>query len=490
LCSDAFRVTISDERHQIGKPLMPNERPNILFVFPDQFRRQAVGFLGEDPVLTPNLDRFAEESCVLTHAVSTRPVCSPYRAMLLTGKYPHANGVVGNCNSNTVQHGNYLSAEEVCLSDVLHAAGYHQGYIGKWHLDPPTEDHNAYTEGPRGDGVVWDTYTPVERRHHFDFWHTYGCCDRHLSPHYWQTDAALHERIDVDEWSVKHETDAAIAYIRNDDGRQRDPDKPFSLIISHNPPHPPYAAVPKEYIRPYEAMTLPELANRENFDPDAIGGEERARATLRHYFAAVTGVDEQFGRLLSALNDEGLSENTIVVFTSDHGDMLGSHGLIGKDVWYDESFRVPMMVRWPWRIATGPDDLLIGTPDLMPTLLGLVGEGDRIPDDVQGADMSPALLGATVERPTSVLYYTSPPGRTDIGRRGVLTHSHTFVIERGANGEEQTILHDHAADPYQLANVAGREPDLVGELESEVYRWCSRIDDPWLSASSSKSVGT
>ncbi|MAF10019.1 sulfatase [Candidatus Poribacteria bacterium] len=463
---------------------MPDDRPNILFVFADQFRRQALGFVGADPVITPALDRFAEESCVLTHAVSTRPVCSPYRAMLLTGKYPHANGVVGNCNSDTVQYGNYLRSEDVCLPDVLHAAGYDQGYIGKWHLDPPTEEHNAYTEGPRGNGVIWDTHTPVERRHHFDFWHTYGCCDWHMNPHYWQTEAAVDERIDVDEWSVKHETDTAIAYIRNDDGRQRDPAKPFSLIMSHNPPHPPYAAVPDEYLHPYEAMKLPELANRANFDPDAIGGEERARRTLQQYFAAVTGVDEQFGRLLGALDDAGLSENTIVVFTSDHGDMLGSHGLIGKDVWYDESFRVPMMIRWPDRVAAREDDLLIGTPDLMPTLLGMAGEGDRIPNDVQGSDASPALLGAPYERPTSALYYTSPPGRTEIGRRGVLTHSHTFVIERGDDGKERTILQDHAADPYQLVNVSDREPDLARELEGEVRQWSCRIDDPWKSVSS------
>jgi len=305
-----------------------------------------------------------------------------------------------------------------------------------------------------------------------------------MSPHYWTTDAAVDERIDVDEWSAKHETDVAIEYIRNEGGSQRDPDKPFSLIISHNPPHPPYPAVPREYLRSYEGMGLAELANRANFDPDALGGEERAQTTLQQYFGAVTGVDEQFGRLLAALEDAGLHENTIVVFTSDHGDMLGSHGLFGKDVWYDESFRVPMMIRWPGHIAPGEDDLLIGTPDLMPTLLGLVGEGERVPEDTQGSDASRALLGDPYERPKSALYYTSPPGRPEVGRRGVMTHSETFVIERGDDGTERAILHDHDGDPYQLENVAARDPERASDLEREVHQWRSRINDPWLSTAS------
>jgi arylsulfatase A-like enzyme len=144
-------------------------------------------------------------------------------------------------------YNNYLDASLTCLPDVLHDAGYSQGYIGKWHLDPPSEQHE-YTEGPRSDGIVWDSYTTPERRHGFDFWYSYGCCDRHFNPHYWPTDAAINERIDIEEWSVKHETDVAINYIQNADSRHRDPDKPFALVISHNPPHMPFDQVPKQYV--------------------------------------------------------------------------------------------------------------------------------------------------------------------------------------------------------------------------------------------------
>ena len=108
---------------------MTTTTPNLVFIFPDQFRSQALGFMQQDPVITPNLDRFASESLVLTHAVSNYPVCSPYRAMLLSGKYPFSNGVIGNCYSGTIQHGIELKASECCFSDVLHDVGYSQGYI-------------------------------------------------------------------------------------------------------------------------------------------------------------------------------------------------------------------------------------------------------------------------------------------------------------------------------------------------------------------------
>ena len=146
-----------------------SDQPNLVFVFPDEYRSQAVGAANQDPVITPNLDAFAKESLVFTDAISNRPVCSPYRAMLFSGKYPHKNGVYGNVNSSTVQYENYLSEDERCFSDVLHDAGYAQGYIGKLHLDPPN-DAAHFTEGPRGDGRVWDSYTPPgPRRHGFDF---------------------------------------------------------------------------------------------------------------------------------------------------------------------------------------------------------------------------------------------------------------------------------------------------------------------------------
>jgi arylsulfatase A-like enzyme len=455
-------------------------RPNLVYIFPDQFRQQAIGCMGADPVVTPNLDRLASEGVVFTHAVSNFPVCSPYRAMLLTGQYPFRNGVYGNCYSKTAPLGIELSADACCFSDVLHEAGYNLGYIGKWHLDAPREEHIPYTEGWRGKpgrGTYWDTYTPPERRHGLDFWHAYGCCDWHLTPHYWEGDAAVDERIDVQGWSVAHETDVAVDYVTNVSGRYRDPERPFALFVAFNPPHTPFDQVPSEYLAQYADASPSELLNRPNFTAEGRGTE--ALRHVRNYFAAVTGIDQQIGRILAALDEQGLVKETIVVFTSDHGEMMGSHGLMHKNVWYDESLLVPFIIRWSGRIQPGRDDLLLSVPDLMPSLLSLMREGARIPSKVQGRDYANAFRGEPLDRPQSALYMLVDPEHPQIGNRGLRTHEHTYVVQR-EDGSERVLLFDNLSGPYQMENVADSRPATVQALGDELQACLERAGDPWV----------
>jgi arylsulfatase A-like enzyme len=457
------------------------DKPNLVFIFPDEFRQQAVGIMRQDPVFTPNLDRLGSQGLVLTQAVSNFPVCSPYRAMLFTGRYPFANGVYGNCYSDTIPLGIELRASDCCLSDVLHAAGYNLGYIGKWHLDLPKIEHAPYTEGWRGkpgEGTIWDAYTPPgPRRHGFDFWHSYGCCDRHLQPHYWEGDAPLEGRIDVYEWSVRHETDVAIDYLQNRGGRHRRGDKPFALFVAYNPPHMPFAQVPPQYLTHYADKPVEQLLNRPNVSGEGDG--RWAFEHVRNYFAAVTGIDEQVGRILACLDQEGLSQDTIVVFTSDHGEMMGSHGMMYKVVWYDESLLVPFLIRWPGRIRPGTDDLLLSAPDVMPSLLGLMGLAGRVPTEVQGRDYSEILLGRQVARPFSAPYMWIKPENLSSGARGVRTHDYTYVVQR-ADGRESQILYDNRNDPYQMLNVAAQRPEVVQRLQVELANWLERTEDPWV----------
>ena len=457
---------------------MPTQRPNVLFVICDELRVQAVPPTREDPTVTPNLDRFAAQALALTDVVATYPICSPYRALLLSGRYPHQNGVLENCNSDRKGTANYLSPDETCFTDVLAAHGYQCGYVGKWHLDHPDPASYAHTEGYRRDGRVWDSFTPPgPGRHGCAFWYAYGVYDNHFYPHYWTGDGGIEERIDVrGEWSVRHETDVALDYLRNTSG-QRDPAAPFCLVVSHNPPHMPFNRVPAEYRRPYSCLGPERLLNRANVRPEGRG--LAAADSVEGYFAAITGIDEQFGRLLGCLEEQGLADDTIVIFSADHGEMMGSHGRIGKDVWYEEAVRIPFLLRWPGRVAPGRDDLLLGGADVYPTLLGLTGLAGAIPPQVQGTNYAPLLRGESMPRPTSALYLQLTNAHPELGSRGLRTHGHTFVRIRQPGAGEQLILHDNRADPYQLRNAAAANPALVRRLAAELDGWLERTGDPW-----------
>ena len=222
------------------------ERPNIVFVFPDQMRNCAIGFWNSpdfarvagrrcaDPVITPRLNAFAREAVVLSEATSTCPVSSPYRGMMLTGMYPERNGITLNCMNTRPE--SQLRQDARCLSDVLADAGYDCAYIGKLHADFPTPN-NPQRPGTyvSDETEVWDAYTPPERRHGFNYWYSYGTYDVHRHPHYWDNDGNRH---DVDDWSPHHEIDRAIAYIDNSEG-QRDEQRPFLMMIFSNPSRSP-----------------------------------------------------------------------------------------------------------------------------------------------------------------------------------------------------------------------------------------------------------
>ena len=212
--------------------IQAQEKPNLVFIMADQWRGNALGCLGKEPVKTPCLDQLAREGVNFTNAVSSYPVSSPARGMLMTGMYPHKNKVTGNCNSANAPYGVELPQDARCWSDILKANGYQTGYIGKWHLDAP---HKPYVDTYNNQGAVaWNEWCPKERRHGFDYWYSYGTYDVHKHPHYWDTEGVKHE---INEWSPAHEADKAISYLRNE-GNVRDPNKPFFICLLYTSPSP------------------------------------------------------------------------------------------------------------------------------------------------------------------------------------------------------------------------------------------------------------
>lgn len=452
---------------------------NLLYVFADQWRAHGVGKTGEDPVYTPNIDRFTAESMECTNAVSTYPLCSPHRAALFTGKYPFSCGMWTNCKIG-LDEVVMLHPQEVTITDVLHDAGYVNGYIGKWHLDGSEKNfQSAPVSGAEG----WDAYTPPgERRHHIDYWLSYGAMDNHLSPHYWHDTA---EKIEPGKWSVEYETDKAIEFMENQKG-----DRPFSLFLSWNPPHPPYDKAPDRYLRPYSGNDLPYRANV----PKEWRGEPEYEKKRREYFAAISGLDENFGRLIKYLKESGLERNTLVVLSADHGDCMGSHGLYGKNVWYEESIRIPLYFRGP-QIIPGKTDVLFSSPDHMPTLLELLGIS--APDTVEGKKLAEFVTGRGGGKEPEHLFLCMMPGMPELvnpyrrqglnpksfGWRGIRTKEATYILDRDCipGSRPRRLIYNNRKDPYQMSPKELTPDNPEALLYDEILKeYLKKLNDPFL----------
>jgi arylsulfatase A-like enzyme len=412
--------------------------------------------------------------------------------MLMSGKYPHANHVLGNCftleeekrkeNRKVPLKDCELQEADRCWSDILHDQGYSLGYVGKWHLDMP---HEPFIECANNvSGQAWNEWCPPHRRHGFDYWYSYGTYDEHHRPMYWETDTPRGEFRFVDQWSPEHEADRAIDYLRNEEGGFRDPGKPFALVVANNPPHMPYHTVPERYRARYDGIPTEELCRRPDIPPVGSEWGDYYRHHIRDYYAAVTGVDEQFGRILDALDELGLRDDTIVVFTSDHGECLGIHNHIDKGCPYEAAMHVPFMIRWPGKISPRRDDLLLSAPDIYPTLIDLMGLKGKIPQDVQGVSHANVFLTGEGPRPGSQLYLClwHDPANPSGGARGVRTPRYTYVEGDQAREEASVLLFDRETDPFELHNLAPTCPDLVERLRrDELFPWLTKTNDPFKS---------
>lgn len=465
---------------------MAQKQKNLLFVFADQWRRAAVGCAGEDPVYTPNMDRFAGSGVWCTNAVSACPLCSPHRASLFTGRHPLSTGVFTNCKKGLSMR---LQDSEVTLGDLLHSAGYRTGYIGKWHLDEPEQNRE---EHPVSGARAWDAYTPPgPGRHGFEEWYSYGAWDDHFHPHYWSDTPAM---LQVDQWSPEHETDRAIEFL------QRADERPFALVLSWNPPHTPYEMVPQRYLDLYPE----DIPLRSNVCAEHLHchtGEQmdftpaQLREKTRQYYAAVSGLDDQFGRLLDALEKTGRMQDTCIVLTADHGDMLGSHGLMAKHVWYEESVGIPLMLAGPG-LSPGRCGSVIGSADVLPTLLDWLEI--PIPASVEGRSFWQAIRTHRIQDDAAA-FLCACPGRDvflqefaqagrdprDFGWRAVRTQRWTYVVEAGYTPVPQLrrYLYDLEIDPLQqhpLYLAAAAEHPQAQLLEAELIRFLRAQQDGFL----------
>ena len=410
-------------------------RPNVIWVFGDQHRAQALGCMGDPNLSTPNLDRMSAEGVTFTQAVSGFPLCCPYRGALLTGRYPHLT-VPG--------HEYRLPPEQPTLAAAFREAGYHTAYFGKWHLD-------GYQE--RG-GRAAMHIIPPERRGGFDQWLGY---ENNNS----QWDSWVHGGAGADAFHYRlpgYETDALTDLFLNFLRERAAPPQmgserqPFFAVLSVQPPHDPYVA-PAEWMASH---TPAQVDLRPNVPP-IPRVIERARRDLAGYYAMIENLDWNVGRILQTLADTGLQRQTYILFFSDHGDMHGSHGLFRKTSPWEEAVRVPFIISGMtpfYRQRQGRVNAPINHVDVAPTTLGLCGLA--APDWMQGTDYSGCVLpNRPLSAPGSAyLQLVVPTGHADsLDRpwRGVVTDDGwKYVALEG----QPLMLFNLNEDPYELANQA------------------------------------
>jgi len=419
-------------------------RPNILVLMPDQWRGQDLGSMGNEQVKTPVLDRLASQGTQFTNAVANCPVCTPARACLLTGRYPHQVKMAVNDVP--------LGIQEVTIAELLQRAGYYTGFIGKWHL------HG----GLRNPGFV----PPGERRQGFDFWAANICNHNYLKTWYFRDDD---QPIPIPGYEVFTWTDLAIEFLGNAKAKQQ----PFFLNVWYGPPHDPYI-VPKGYEGMYDAA---KLKMRPNWKEGAKrGGTPK---DIAGYYSAITCLDDEIGRLLGKLESMGLSDNTVVYFMSDHGDMLGSQQTFLKRKPWEESAVVPSIFRWPGKIKAGRrSGAHLSHIDVVPTLLGFAGV-QQLPS-MPGTDLSGYLMGTTERAPDEahMMIYTSTEMEEHGPWRGIRNQKWKYARHE----DKPWVLYDLEKDPFELKNLAGEPAHkaLMAELDGRIAAHMAAMGDDWV----------
>jgi arylsulfatase A-like enzyme len=467
-------------------------RPNIVYIMTDDHAAHAIGAYGSRVNATPHLDRLAREGALLSRVFATNSICTPSRAAILTGQYSHLNGV-------TVF--NRFDSSRMTVARRLQQAGYHTGMIGKWHLG----------SDPQG----------------FDRWEILPGQGAYQNPILY---TASGEKTYTGQYATEVITDLAIDFVET-----RPRGKPFFLMMHHKAPHRPWQ--PSEaYARQFAARRIPEpptlwdsyatrtdalrenqqrvaadLTNRDlkRTPPAGVTGTDlnkwlttkpaaveivrdgqtvtltgealvrwKYQRFMQDYLATVQSVDDSVGRVLAALDKAGLARNTIVIYTSDQGFFLGDHGMFDKRFMYEESIRMPFLVRWPAAIKPGTrSDALALNIDFAPTFLDAAGVAPA--PEIQGRSLLPVLRGRTpADWRTSMYYryYHDPGDHNTRAHYGVRTRSHKLIYFWK---KDQWELFDLVNDPNELHNLYGEpgQEALTAGLKDELARLKKQLRD-------------
>jgi arylsulfatase A-like enzyme len=484
---------------------------NLLFIFTDEQRFDTLALAGNRYVQMPNVNRLAEQSCYFEETYCTEPVCTPSRSSIMSGLFPHATGA---SNNNLPMYEEVRCIPELLPEDIRRK--YATGYHGKWHLGDEIFAQHGFDE--------WRSIEDYYYREHYT-----ARRDRSARSTYslWLIDQGFKPNLETtfsrERASTLPEPFGKPAYLANQASRfiRENSDRPFVLYVNFLEPHMPFFG-PRTGM--YDPATVPLPANfdhvpgaddslrlrlfceqyrRNGFEWYDLDSEAGWRQLIAAYYGLCTLIDHYTGKILATLSQCGLDQNTIVVFTSDHGDMMGSHRGLGKLVMYQEAARVPCMIRLPGQThgqrITGPFSQI----DLVPTLLELLGQ--PAPTDLHGKSIAPRLGGSDIQLNDDVLLQWNEPGESDTEQRpkdvpqwmidiagsrqrvmdAMTQPSRTIISADGWRCTINTVLRDHELfdlnkDRQERNNLAQRpeyQPKLAEQAE-RIRTWQRRVNDP------------
>jgi arylsulfatase A-like enzyme len=483
---------------------MPSRR-NLVFVFSDQQRYDTMRCYGNDWINTPSLNALADQSFVFRNAYVTQPVCTPARVSILTGLYPHAGGPILN---KMILPRDTKTIAEMVSDDYL------CGYFGKWHLGDDTIPQHGFEEWVSTEDGHRPEYTKKEYFSRFSTFHEHLVANgfepdvESAGAKIFSSDARSH--LPEEFQMASFLGDQAAGFI------ERNKERPFVLYVSTFEPHSPYDGPFKDLYDPEDLPVGPaflkrpdgaSLVNRVRADyylqflrdgrdqtedpyimnyaaPDEDVTTELGWRRLRaHYLGNITLVDRMVAKITGALDRAGIANNTAVVFTSEHGDMMGDHGMLEKRSFYEEASRVPLLMRVPWlskeqQEVTGS----VGHIDLVPTLLDLLGE--PVPDHLQGESLLPVLKGDSTLEDNDVFIqwngFSAELGDRNLGspeiNRMLMLPWRSVVSGRwklNLCAGDQCELYDLESDPHEMNNLFNdpSHRDRVRDLAARIRAW-------------------
>lgn len=416
------------------------KRPNVIYLFSDEHRYQSMSFTETPQVQTPNMAQMAAGGTIFQMAVSNNPVCVPYRSMLLTGRWCYSTGLLENNGT--------LAPWEKTIGHVFKSAGYSTGYTGKWHAG----------DYPQLAGFDWHMNWESTDNHWNSTWtdlHGTGATST----------CTTYQPVKM--------TDQALEFLDANAGK----DDPFFLMVSWNPPHATFTDAPAEKTALYPNTTvLPWRAN--------VSSPGAWWSSYQGYHAHITAIDEQIGRVFTRLEQLGIADNTIVIYSADHGSMMKSHGSTNKRRPEEESCRIPFIIKGPGIPRGAVRQELFSSIDIFPTLCGLAGVSTSTV--VHGQNFASLARGYSGPDPSSQFLM-------HVANLGIVDNLDTYFTPffRGVRGSQFTYtvtmngpwqLFDNVADPLQMTNLISNPAyaDARSVMQAELDQWIEQIENPYM----------